>query len=259
MRRTAPGLLRLTSFLILFIALVVATRACADDMIVREVAVPSADSAIPVKLFSARAGSARPVVIILHGRQGIEPFSAAYTRYGTVIAAQGMDAYLVSYFRPDDAAVMTSRDLSARKALFARRFRYWSGLVRDVVSWGLEQKESSGKVGLIGFSYGGFLAVASAGADPRVSALVVFYGGIPAALKGEITRLPPLLALHGDADRGVPLAEGEALVETARAIGSPAELIVYPGAGHGFDFDPERADAKDARDHAVSFLRRLLQ
>jgi carboxymethylenebutenolidase len=60
-------------------------------------------------------------------------------------------------------------------------------------------------------------------------------------------------------DRGVPLSDGEARVERARATGSPAKLIVYPGAGHGFDFDPERADAKDAAERAVSFVRQQLQ
>jgi acetyl esterase/lipase len=90
------------------------------------------------------------------------------------------------------------------------------------------------------------LAVAAA-ADPRISALVVFYGGIPDMVRDRLVRLPPLLALHGEADRIVPIAEGRELVERARALGGEAELIAYPGEGHGFDLALHSPIAEDAR------------
>jgi carboxymethylenebutenolidase len=58
--------------------------------------------------------------------------------------------------------------------------------------------------------------------------------------------MPPLLEIHGEADRNVPVAKGEELVKLAQAVGAQAEQIVYPGRGHGFDFsdtDPMTADA----------------
>jgi len=78
--------------------------------------------------------------------------------------------------------------------------------------------------------------VASAANEPRVAALVVFYAGLPKNPIFPITHLPPMLALHGDADHDNPLEGSVALVDKARALGGAAEFAVYPGAAHGFDF-----------------------
>jgi dienelactone hydrolase len=36
------------------------------------------------------------------------------------------------------------------------------------------------------------------------------------------------------------------------------QVVVYPGAGHGFDFDPDSDTARDARARAVKFLSERL-
>jgi carboxymethylenebutenolidase len=74
----------------------------------------------------------------------------------------------------------------------------------------------------------------------------VLYGGMPEAMVSEVKRLPPLIELHGETDRNVPLAEGQQLVRLGKAVGSVAEQVTYPGKAHGFDFsdtDPVAADA----------------
>ena len=58
---------------------------------------PTAERPVTVRLYAAHGETARPAVVLLHGRQGIAPFAAAYTRYATAIAGQGLDAYLISY------------------------------------------------------------------------------------------------------------------------------------------------------------------
>jgi fermentation-respiration switch protein FrsA (DUF1100 family) len=94
------------------------------------------------------------------------------------------------------------------------------------------------------------MGVACSAADERVSALVVMYGGIPGLLAGNLRRLAPLLAFHGQADQVVPFSEGATLVDTARSLGGFAELVAYPGEGHGFGPDASR----DAGARAGSFL-----
>jgi acetyl esterase/lipase len=46
--------------------------------------------------------------------------------------------------------------------------------------------------------------------------------------------LPPVLALHGDADPVVPYQQSVALVKALKNAGSDAELITVPGGKHGF-------------------------
>lgn len=81
----------------------------------------------------------------------------------------------------------------------------------------------------------------------------VFYG-IPGNGQGTITHLPSLLELHGDADTVVPLSEGKALVDCGRRLGQTAEMVVFPGAGHGFT----GPDADAAEKKTIAFLRREL-
>jgi acetyl esterase/lipase len=46
--------------------------------------------------------------------------------------------------------------------------------------------------------------------------------------------LPPILALHGDADAVVPYEQSLTLVKALKSAGDEAELITVPGGQHGF-------------------------
>jgi acetyl esterase/lipase len=46
--------------------------------------------------------------------------------------------------------------------------------------------------------------------------------------------LPPVLTIHGDADRTVPYEHGVNLTRALRDAGADAELLPVPGGGHGF-------------------------
>ena len=97
------------------------------------------------------------------------------------------------------------------------------------------------------------VAVASA-RDTGVVALVVFYGFMPPEPRPSAEPLPPLLALHGDADDRVPLKEGRELVERARERGGRAELVVYPGEPHALS-TWSKGHATDAIDRMIAFFR----
>jgi dipeptidyl aminopeptidase/acylaminoacyl peptidase len=46
--------------------------------------------------------------------------------------------------------------------------------------------------------------------------------------------LPPVLAIHGDADPTVPYDQSVRLAKALKAAGDDAELITVPGGKHGF-------------------------
>lgn len=116
-------------------------------------------------------------------------------------------------------------------------------------------------IGVTGFCMGGMYALLAACTCRGISASVVFYGllshqhGILHAEAGldpeKKPREPlaavsdlrvPLLALYGDADEFVPLSDIDRLRERLEATGRPADVAVYPGAGHAFMNDT-RPDA----------------
>lgn len=116
---------------------------------------------------------------------------------------------------------------------------------------------AAGKVGVIGYCWGGFLAWVSATRLPGFAAAVSYYGGGIGAVAGETPKCPVLMHF-GETDHAIPLAD----VDKVRAA-HPAgvEVHVYP-AGHGFNCD-ERASfdeqsAKVARERTAAFLSSLI-
>jgi carboxymethylenebutenolidase len=212
------------------------------------ISVQADEGGIAIDRYAAAQTGKRPAVIVLHGSRGIELRQRAYQRYADALNAIGIDVYLARYFTVADAAALDPQASTQRqrKAYDDERFSGWARRVSSVVTAILARPESSGRVGLLGFSLGGFVAAATAAQDQRVAALAVLYGGMPDAMIPEVKHLPPLIELHGDADHNVPLAKGEALVKIANALGVPAEQVTYPGKAHGFDFsdtDPATSDA----------------
>lgn len=195
---------------------------------------------------TGRAGK-RPAVLVLHGSRGFDLRPKAYQRYADALTAGGIDAYFVRYYTPaDEQAFATMQTSERREAYEAGRFDAWAARVSSALSAVLAGADSSGRVGLLGFSLGGYVAAVAAARDARVSALALLYGGMPSKIAPQVKHLPPLIELHGDADRNVPIASGEDLVKLGKSVGAAAEIVRYKGKAHGFDFagnDPMTADA----------------
>ena len=180
--------------------------------------------------------------------RGFEVRLPAYERYAQALAAKGIDAYLLRYFTAADAPAFdrSKTPQGKREAYEAARFDSWARRVSAVVTAILARSDSSGRIGVLGFSLGGYVAADAAARDSRIAALAVLYGGMPDAMVAGVRHLPPLIELHGNADHNVPFAKGEQLVKLGKAVGAEAELVAYPGKPHGFDFsdtDPMAADA----------------
>ena len=113
---------------------------------------------------------------------------------------------------------------------------------------------SGGKVGIIGFCWGGLLTWRAACTLTGLSAAVPYYGGGMTS-EEEAARTPqcPVMAHFGDQDHWIPL-EGV----TAFAKAHPhVEVHVY-AANHGFNCDQrgsfDEAAAKLARERTLAFL-----
>ena len=96
---------------------------------------------------------------------------------------------------------------------------------------------------------GGRLAFVSATMALDLAGVIGFYGwpagasrnGTPAPvdLAGQIRS--PVLGLFGGADQGIPVSAAEAYDAALGDAGVEHEIVVYPGAPHGF-FDQKAAE-----------------
>ena len=113
---------------------------------------------------------------------------------------------------------------------------------------------SGGKVGIIGFCWGGLLTWKAACLLRGLSAAVPYYGG-GITSEGEIARQPqcPVMAHFGDQDHWIPM-EG---IEAFKKAQLQVAVHVYP-ANHGFNCDQRgsynEAAAMLARERSLAFL-----
>jgi carboxymethylenebutenolidase len=216
----------------------------------------------PVDLtrYAADGAGKRSAVLLLHGSRGVELKPRAYERHAIALATGGIDAYLVRYFTVADWSALDGKINTPEAMDIYRtdRFPGWVERIKQVVTGVLERPECSGHVGLLGFSLGAYVAVDAAAHDDRVTAVGVMYGGMPNAQVAEVTHLPPILIIYGDADSPTVVEKGEELLSIARRVRAQAELVSYPDRQHGFDFADSDPMTADAIERVVRFFQARL-
>jgi dienelactone hydrolase len=198
---------------------------------------------ITVEQFASGASGNRPAVILLHGADGP---GSRYRAAAGEVAAGGYNVFLVHYLN-------RTGQTRASYGTIHQNLPVWTRTVRDAISYVSQQPGvNSRRIGLLGVSLGGGLALATAQQDSRVQAVVDYFGFVPRGFGSG--RLPPTLVLHGASDPIVPVSNAYALQGILQARGVPHEVQIYPGQGHGFT----GAAQADASQRITAFFGRYL-
>ena len=127
------------------------------------------------------------------------------------------------------------------------------GVLQDIQA-AVQFASKAGKVGIVGYCWGGLLVWRSAALVQGLSAAVMYYGG-GATSEEEIARVPqtPVLAHFGEKDHYISLPS----VEAFKAAHPEVEVHVYP-ADHGFNCDQrgsyDAPAAQLARERSLAFF-----
>lgn len=102
-----------------------------------------------------------------------------------------------------------------------------------VRAYSLELPAANGRVGAVGFCWGGSTSFAYATAQPELDAAVVYYGSSPEEPRAYERIGAPVLGLYGgdDARVNATIPAAEAAMER---LDKSYAVHVYDGAGHGF-------------------------
>ncbi|KAA6458222.1 hypothetical protein DYQ86_20085 [Acidobacteria bacterium AB60] len=189
----------------------------------------SGPHSIEIEQFEPQTPGPHSALMVLHGTGG-----AAYywmERFAPALSSAGVAMYAPHYFDKTGTA-----RASMEMILDGRHFAAWLSAVRDALNYVAERPAvDPERIGVLGISLGGYLAIALGIEDPRIRAIVELSGGVPWGWEPRIhSRMPPTLVLHGAADQIVPLAEAhklQALLEEHRV---PHEVEIFAGETHWF-------------------------
>jgi carboxymethylenebutenolidase len=151
----------------------------------------------------------------------------------------------------------------ATSAMYAPEFAAWAvpALCRTV-DFVADRPGVDGRIGVVGFCFGGSYGFTLATADDRIRAAVPFYGSPPASADlGSIAA--PVLAFYGEQDKRI-LSTLPQVTEGMRDAGVDFRPHVYPKVGHAFFNDTnartyDEATARDAWRRTLAFLDEVLQ
>jgi dienelactone hydrolase len=207
----------------------------------------SGNRKITLEIFTPETKEKFAGILLFHGAGGMFMDGPAIRRFARALAQNGFETFVVHYFE-------RTGNLYARDAAINKNFNTWRATVNDAVNY-LHARPEIASIGLFGYSLGGFLSLAQAAHDSRVGALVELAGAIPKDHVALVKHLPPLLILHGDKDRRVPVDNAYVLEKVAQHLRVPYGIQIYQGEGHVLS----TASQRDAALRAVRFFQQHLQ
>ena len=224
---------------------------------------PVGDTKIPGYYSRPEEDGPWPAVIVIHGSDGFKPNHADIC---DKLAAAGLAAFAPTWFAPGTQRShwdsLRPEDIPAAVADFQGRINV-----------------DPERLGLMGFSRGGGLALFLGTQLPNVRAIVNYFGltdwagGLaelphlplnPADPLDFVRHLPcPVLSFHGNQDTVVPVHNTRHLDAACRRFSIPHEPVIYPGVNHSFIWEGgdkhDPAAHRDSWQKALAFLARHLQ
>jgi len=178
----------------------------------------------------ANAQDPLPAVLVVHENRGLNPYIEDVARR---LAKQGFLA-----MAPDGLTSVGGYPGNDAEGRELQRTVDPEKLMNDFFAgfeYLLKSEDSTGKVGAVGFCYGGGVCNALAVAYPELAASVPFYGRQPAASdvpRIEAAMLMQYAGLDERINSGWPAYE-QALIENEKTF----EANIYPDVNHGFHND----------------------
>lgn len=234
-----------------------ATIGLQDDRLVTEkVSYPGDGAEMKAYLARPKADGKYPAVVVIHENRGLNPHIEDVTRR---VALAGYLAIAPDALSPQGG---TPADADAARNMFQSidQVKNLNNFLK-AIEFARSRKDCTGKVGTVGFCWGGRMANMLAVNAPTLNAAVAYYGSQPTA--EEVPKIKSAVQLHY-AGMDERINAGIAAYEEAlKKAGTTYELYMYDGAQHAFNNDtaPTRyheASAKLAWDRTLAFFKKYL-
>ena len=193
-----------------------------------------------------------PAVLVIHENRGLNPHIEDIAR------RLALDGFMA--FAPDALTPLGGYPGNEEKAVAAFATLDQAKTREDFVAaahWLKARSDASGKLGAVGFCYGGGIVHMLATHLPELNAAVAFYGNTPPPEDAAKVKAP-LLVQQADIDERINTA-WPAYEAALKAAGVKYTAYRYPGTQHGFNNDTtpryDAAAAKLAWERTVAFFK----
>lgn len=221
--------------------------------------IPGVNGGSPVTAYIARpAGNGPfPAVIMIHEFYGLNE--------SIVGKAEGLSEAGYVVVAPDTFRGSTTAWIP--RAIFqviTTRQEQVNQDLDTVYAWIASQPDiDPGRIGILGFCYGGRASLSYSLHNPQLTATIIFYGS-PETDPQVLHRLPgPVLGIFGGADSSIPLSDVYAFEAGLNQAGIPNEITVFEGQPHAFVTSMDAIRAGGAQGEAwaqmLSFLETHLK
>ncbi|MGO4524776.1 dienelactone hydrolase family protein [Microvirga sp. 2MCAF35] len=197
-----------------------------------------------------------PTVIVIHENRGLNPHIKDVTRR---VATQGFIALGLDCLSPMGGT--PADEDKGREMIGQLKTPDVTAYGKAAVAYLKGRPDSNGKVGAIGFCWGGGAVNNLAVNEPNLNAGVAYYGGQPNP--EDVPKINAAMMLHyGGLDErinaGIPAYEA-----ALKKAGKTYEIYVYEGANHAFNNDTGAARynkeaAELAWGRTIAFLKKYL-
>jgi carboxymethylenebutenolidase len=201
----------------------------------------------------AKGPAKLPAIVVIHENRGLNPYIEDVARRLAVVG------YLA--FAPDSLTPVGGYpgDEDKARELFAKQDR--AKMAEDLmaaVPYLKGRPDTTGKIGAVGFCYGGGVVNAMAVRFPDLAGSVPYYGAQPAP--ADVAKIKAPLLVHyasedANINKGIPAFESALKENKARY-----EMHIYPNTQHGFHNDTtpryDEAAAKLSWQRTVDFFNK---
>lgn len=197
-----------------------------------------------------------PAVLVIHENRGLNPHIEDITR------RLALDGFMA--FAPDALTSLGGYPGNEEKAVAAFATLDRNKILEDFVAaaqWLKARPDSSGKLGAVGFCFGGGIVHMLSIRVPDLAAGVPFYGNTPDPTDAAKVKAP-LLVQQADVDERIN-ASWPAYEAALKAAGAKYTAYRYPGTQHGFNNDTtpryDESAARLAWGRTIAFFKTNLQ
>jgi carboxymethylenebutenolidase len=236
-----------------------AIRTDTQGIVAGDTEVKIGDYAMPVYEARPPSGSA-PIILVISEVFGLHEYIKDCARR---FAKEGHYAVAPELFKREGGVTQIKELDQVLKIVLNQKREQTLGDLKAAVDWAKSRPGvRADRIGVTGWCWGGSTTVQVAATNPDMKAAVAWYG--PPARPYQSTSGPavtgfelaknvkiPFLGLYGEADKNPPPEDVKKFGELVRQNGNPnVEIVIYPGAGHGFHADYRPSYKKEAADDA---------